>query len=70
MKWVQRRLQLHGFATGAPDGVFGAKTDKEVRAFQRANGLEVDGVVGPATRQALKRKGKGQQPAAEPAGVE
>lgn len=31
------------------DGVFGPKTERRVRAFQRLNRLEVDGVVGPHT---------------------
>ena len=70
VKWVQRRLQLHGFDAGAPDGVFGAKTNRQVRAFQKAKGLEVDGVVGPATRKALKRRAKAPQSAPpQPAAV-
>ncbi|MEF2589941.1 MAG: peptidoglycan-binding domain-containing protein [Dysosmobacter sp.] len=29
------------------DGIFGSKTKAAVLAFQKANGLGVDGIVGP-----------------------
>lgn len=35
------------------DGIFGEKTEQAVKAFQKANGLTVDGVVGPKTWAAL-----------------
>ena len=53
VRWVQRRLQMHGFRPGPADGVFGKRTDTAVRAFQKARKLEIDGIVGPKTRRAL-----------------
>ena len=53
VRWVQRRLQMHGFDPGAPDGIFGQRTHDAVVAFQNAHSLEVDGIVGPRTRTAL-----------------
>lgn len=50
---LQRRLDEAGFSPGAPDGIFGSKTDVAVRSFQRAHGLGVDGIVGPQTWGAL-----------------
>ncbi len=53
---LQRILNSKG-ATIEVDGVFGAQTDYAVRAFQRANGLGVDGVVGPNTAAVLNDAG-------------
>lgn len=36
------------------DGSFGAETEQAVKAFQKDNGLKADGIVGEATRAALK----------------
>ncbi len=38
-----------------PDGIFGAETLKSVIAFQRANGLVADGVVGAHTIERLDK---------------
>jgi peptidoglycan hydrolase-like protein with peptidoglycan-binding domain len=49
---LQYLLNAHG-AGLAVDGLFGAKTDAAVRAFQRAHGLVVDGVVSQQTWSAV-----------------
>lgn len=50
---LQRRLNTLGFQAGAPDGIFGKKTNDAVVAFQKDRGLIIDGVVGPQTWSAL-----------------
>lgn len=50
---LQGILNAKGFDCGVADGDFGSKTDKAVRAFQKANDLTVDGCVGAATWTAL-----------------
>jgi peptidoglycan hydrolase-like protein with peptidoglycan-binding domain len=54
---LQVALRLHGFYTGAIDGVQGPKTRFALRAFQRRHGLVPDGLAGPKTRGALGRVG-------------
>src|SRR4051812_41184528 len=50
---VVRQLQsaLHGlgYNPGAIDGQFGSRTEAAVKAFQRAQGIAADGVVGDIT---------------------
>jgi peptidoglycan hydrolase-like protein with peptidoglycan-binding domain len=45
--------QLQAKVDVSVDGVFGAKTEAAVRAFQRDHGLVPDGIVGPETWAAL-----------------
>jgi peptidoglycan hydrolase-like protein with peptidoglycan-binding domain len=52
VKTLQRRLNHYG-ASLSLDGEFGPVTARAVRAFQSANGLTVDGIVGPNTAGAL-----------------
>ena len=49
VKVIQERLASKGYKCGYPDGIFGRKTDRAVRTYQRANGLVVDGIVGRNT---------------------
>lgn len=53
VRQCQERLGIHGFPVGEIDGIFGKKTDNSVRQFQIINNLEVDGIVGQKTWEAL-----------------
>ena len=50
---LQQRLNELGFDPNGFDGKFGPGTEAAVIAFQKANGLEADGKVGPNTLAAL-----------------
>ncbi|NEQ45263.1 MAG: peptidoglycan-binding protein [Leptolyngbya sp. SIOISBB] len=50
---VQESLRDRGFYDGAIDGIFGPATEAAVMEFQISTQLADDGVVGPATWQAL-----------------
>ncbi|GAA3177821.1 hypothetical protein GCM10010451_28510 [Streptomyces virens] len=54
VRTAQYLLAGRGYRLAA-DGVFGSDTDAKVRAFQKARGLAVDGVIGPKTWSALVR---------------
>ncbi len=50
---LQEALVQLGYLSGKPDGKYGAKTEEAVKAFQKANGLKVDGLAGIATQKLL-----------------
>ena len=46
---LQQALKGLGYDPGAVDGHFGPRTESAVKAFQKAQGLTVDGIVGDIT---------------------
>ena len=50
---LQARLNLVANAGLVTDGIFGRATELAVERYQAANGLVVDGIVGPKTLEAL-----------------
>lgn len=50
---VQQQLIKHGYNATDKNGVYGKETKWAVRLFQQDRGLPVDGIVGPATYNAL-----------------
>ncbi len=56
VKWLQWYLYKLGYLDEKDiDGIFGSGTYDAVINFQKANSLDVDGLVGSATRAALKK---------------
>lgn len=52
---LQNDLKSLNYQVGIVDGIFGQQTKLAVMAFQRNNGLVVDGIVGPKTFEALQK---------------
>ncbi|WP_078408524.1 C40 family peptidase [Priestia abyssalis] len=50
---LQQALKNKGYFSGNATGYFGSITKSAVMAFQRSNGLAVDGIAGPATLKKL-----------------
>lgn len=53
VKWLQSFLNKAGYNPGSIDGIWGTKTQNAVIAFQKANGLTVDGLAGKDTKDKL-----------------
>ncbi|GGH76448.1 cell wall-associated NlpC family hydrolase [Pullulanibacillus pueri] len=53
VKDLQSTLNNLGYHAGTVDGIFGSTTLNAVKSFQKAQGLQSDGIVGPNTRAAL-----------------
>lgn len=51
--FLQQLLESNLYPVGGIDGIFGTRTLNAVQAFQQANGLTVDGIVGNNTWNAL-----------------
>ena len=67
VKEMQEMLISSGYlAEGEADGIFGAKTEKAVLAFQQEKGLDATGIVGEGTYNMLKQ-GDAEQEEAAPA---
>ena len=52
---IQRALNRLGFGPLVVDGIFGRGTDSAVRLFQKAEKLDIDGIVGPKTLAILQK---------------
>ncbi|MEB3356026.1 MAG: peptidoglycan-binding domain-containing protein [Synechococcales bacterium] len=53
---IQQELAIAGYYSGPVTGYYGDLTQAAVRRFQQAQGLLVDGIVGPSTRAALQHQ--------------
>jgi hypothetical protein len=53
VRTVQTALLAAGFDPKGIDGLYGKNTEKAVKAYQKAKGLKVDGIVGPKTWTSL-----------------
>lgn len=56
IKQIQKALKKAGFDPGPVDGIRGRRTIAAIKAFQQANSLDVDGIVGPKTAAKLLGK--------------
>ncbi len=54
---LQNRLNALGFQTGGNDGRFGARTYEAILAYQKKNGLPLDGVPSVKLLQSLQKSG-------------
>lgn len=53
VKQIQSKLKDWGYYKGSVDGIYGSGTYEAVKAFQKSNGLNADGIAGSQTLSAL-----------------
>lgn len=53
VKQIQEKLKRWGYYNGNIDGIYGSQTLAAVKAFQKKNGLTVDGIAGEKTLAAM-----------------
>ena len=58
VKTIQNILKKKGYYQSQIDGIFGNKTKKAVKEFQRDANIGVDGIVGPVTKKYLTASSK------------
>lgn len=56
---IQQKLKSLGYYNGSVDGIYGAGTQKAVKAFQKNCGITADGIAGPKTLKFLGLSGGG-----------
>ena len=61
VKYMQRILIVFDYLNDVADGDFGSNTLAAVKAYQKANGLTVDGEAGSKTLTSMKNKGANLQ---------
>ena len=53
VKKIQSALKEKGFYSGPVNGKFGPMTEEALKSFQKAKGIEVDGIAGAVTQELL-----------------
>lgn len=61
VRYLQQKLLAKLYPAGAIDGIFGGNTLNAVTQFQKENGLDPDGIVGPLTWEAIMPVGGGRK---------
>ena len=49
VRQIQSKLKSLGYYSGSVDGIYGARTQSAVKAFQKSCGITADGIAGPTT---------------------
>lgn len=55
VRWIQQTLNTLGFDTGEPDGIFGSKTKRALRDYQKSKNRVADGFPGEEVIASLKK---------------